>query len=77
MSVVDSDTLAGDRSAALPTIATSGAIVGLAGLAWWCTVGDAKAMSSMVQGVKQVGRAMTFNMNAAAFMGMWTTPPTL
>jgi len=45
----------------------------LAGVAWWLSVGNAHDMSSMVQGVAQVGAAMAFDMSALVFMGMWTT----
>jgi predicted metal-binding membrane protein len=48
-------------------------LLGLAALAWWATIDSARDMSSMVQGLVDVGRAMPFAMNAAVFMAMWTT----
>jgi predicted metal-binding membrane protein len=47
-------------------------VVGLA-VAWSLTAGQSHAMSSMVQGLAQVGRAMPFDMSAPGFIGMWTT----
>lgn len=48
-------------------------LLGLAGLAWWRTVGESREMESMVQGIAQAGRAMPFDMGAAVFLAMWTT----
>src|SRR5207253_595841 len=45
----------------------------LAAAAWWATVGNARDMGAMVQGVAGVGIAMPFDMTALVFMGMWTT----
>ena len=59
-----------ERRATLMTTAT---LLALAGLAWWSTLGNARGMSSMVQGFAQVGTAMPFAMNAFVFIAMWTT----
>lgn len=45
----------------------------LVGIAWLWLVGEAKTMSSMVQGLAQVGRAIPFDMSTPAFIGMWST----
>lgn len=55
------------------TFATVGALLALAAVAWWRTVGNAGGMQSMVQGFSSVGTAMPFDMGAATFLGMWTT----
>jgi predicted metal-binding membrane protein len=59
-----------DLSAA---VAVGLAVLGIVGVAWWRTVGDARSMSSMVQGLAQVGRAMPFRMRLTSFAGMWVT----
>jgi predicted metal-binding membrane protein len=71
MTVLRHDTLARPRPS-LANIATSVAMAGLVGAAWFWTVGQAQRMS-MVAGVAQVGRAMPFDMSGAAFLGMWAT----
>lgn len=71
MTVSSSDVLARARPPALPLIAASAAMTGLAGMAWWWTIGESRSMSSMAMGLAQVDRAMTFDMPPAAFMGMW------
>ena len=53
------------------TIAIVGLLVVLAGLSWWNTVGNARDMSAMVQGIAQVGRDMPFDMSAGLFISMW------
>jgi len=53
------------------TVAIVGALVALAALSWWSTVGRAHGMSSMVQGIAQVGRDMPFDMSVGLFMTMW------
>lgn len=55
------------------TLATVGVLVGLAALSWWSTVDRSDDMSSMVQGLADVGRAMPFDMGAAVFLSMWVT----
>lgn len=55
------------------TLATVAILLGLAGLAWWSTVGTARDMGAMVQGIAQAGRAMPFDMGAMVFLGMWVT----
>lgn len=55
------------------TLATGALLLGLAAAAWWITLGNARDMSSMVQGFAHVGAAMPFDMGAAIFMGMWAT----
>lgn len=53
------------------TIANAGVLVLLAGLSWWYTVGNARDMSGMVQGLAQVGRDMPFDMSVVLFLLMW------
>jgi predicted metal-binding membrane protein len=53
------------------TLAIVGVLVVLAALSWWRTVGNARDMSAMVQGIAQVGRDMPFDMSAGLFMAMW------
>jgi predicted metal-binding membrane protein len=55
------------------TLTTVGILLALAALAWWSTLGNARDMTSMVQGFAQVGTAMPFDMSAALFMSMWIT----
>jgi predicted metal-binding membrane protein len=55
------------------SVATGLALVGLAGLAWWLTVQRAADMTGMVQGLAQVGGAMSFDMLAPVFLLMWVT----
>jgi predicted metal-binding membrane protein len=55
------------------TLLTVALLLGLAGVAWWSTVGRSHDMSSMVQGIAHAGRAMPFDMSAIVFLGMWTT----
>jgi predicted metal-binding membrane protein len=55
------------------TLATVALLVGLAAVAWWSTLGSARDMGSMVQGIAQVGGAMSFDMAAPVFLAMWTT----
>ena len=53
------------------TVMIVGVLLALAGLAWWITVGQARSMSSMVQGLAQVGRSMPFDMSLGLFLTMW------
>ena len=55
------------------TLATAALLLGFAAAAWWVTLGNARDMSSMVQGLAHVGAAMPFDMGAAIFIGMWAT----
>lgn len=55
------------------TLLTVAILLGLASVAWWQTVGTARDMAAMVQGIAQVGSGMPFDMGAAVFLGMWTT----
>src|SRR5205807_9786424 len=55
------------------TVATVAILLGLAGVAWWSTVGSSRDMAMMVQGVASVGVAMRFDMTVLVFMAMWTT----
>jgi predicted metal-binding membrane protein len=55
------------------TVATVAILLGLAGVAWWSTVGSSRDMATMVQGVASVGVAMRFDMTVLVFMAMWTT----
>jgi predicted metal-binding membrane protein len=48
-------------------------LVALVAVAWWETVRQARSMSSMVQGLAQIGRAMPFTTGPLVFMGMWAT----
>jgi predicted metal-binding membrane protein len=59
-----------ERRATLTIVAM---LLALAGVAWWLSVRNANDMSSMVQGIAQVGAGMPFDVNAVVFMGMWTT----
>lgn len=59
-----------ERRATLVTVAV---LLGLAGIAWWSTAGNARDMGSMVQGIAHAGRAMPFDMSAFVFLGMWVT----
>lgn len=61
------------RPSALVAIATAVAMAGVVGIAWFWLVGEAETMSSMVEGLAQVGRAMPFDMSTPAFIGMWAT----
>jgi predicted metal-binding membrane protein len=53
------------------TVAIVGALLALAALSWWNTVGRSHDMSSMVQGIAQVGRDMPFDMSVGLFITMW------
>jgi predicted metal-binding membrane protein len=53
------------------TVVIVGALLVLAALSWWNTVGQSHDMSSMVQGIAQVGRDMPFDMSVGLFMTMW------
>jgi predicted metal-binding membrane protein len=55
------------------TLLTVAVLLGFAAAAWWMTLGNAREMSSMVQGFATVGGAMPFDMGAVVFLGMWTT----
>lgn len=59
-----------ERRATLSTVAV---LLVLSGIAWWSTVARSNDMTSMVQGLAQVGSAMPFDMNVAVFMSMWVT----
>jgi predicted metal-binding membrane protein len=71
MTALDQDARAAARPCSLTTAATALVLVGVLAVAWSSTAGQSHAMSSMVQGLAQVGRAMTFDMSAPAFIGMW------
>ena len=73
MTVAQDGALVRTRPAAVPLVAASAVMAGLAGIAWWWTIGESGAMSSMAMGLAQIGRAMTFDMAPAAFLGMWAT----
>ena len=53
------------------TVVIVGALLALAAVSWWNTVGQSHDMSSMVQGIAQVGRDMPFDMSVGLFMTMW------
>ena len=53
------------------TFVIVGALLALAAVSWWNTVGQSHDMSSMVQGIAQVGRNMPFDMSVGLFMTMW------
>lgn len=55
------------------TFMTCALLLAFAGVAWWSTLGNARDMSSMVQGFAHVGTAMPFDMSAPVFLGMWIT----
>jgi predicted metal-binding membrane protein len=55
------------------TLLTVAVLLGFAAAAWWMTLGNAREMSSMVQGFASVGGAMPFDIGAVVFLGMWTT----
>jgi predicted metal-binding membrane protein len=55
------------------TIATGTGLLGLAALGWWETTRQASGMDGMVQGIAQVGTAMSFDMTVPLFLGMWTS----
>ena len=55
------------------TLVTSGALLALAGLAWWSTVDRAHGMSDMLQGLAQIGHGASFDMAAPVFLLMWVT----
>ena len=54
-------------------IGTTGALVGLAAVAWILTVQQALGMSDMVTGLAPVGSHMPNPMTAPVFMRMWLT----
>jgi predicted metal-binding membrane protein len=53
------------------TIGIVAVLLVLAGVSWWNTVGNSRDMSSMVQGIAQVGRDMPFDMSIGLFLSMW------
>src|SRR3954454_12888898 len=55
------------------TLTTCGALLALAGGAWFLTARRAGGMSDMVQGLAQVGGPTTFDMAAPVFLAMWVT----
>lgn len=55
------------------TVAVTGTLVLLAGIAWWRTATMAPDMDAMTLGLASVGAAMPFDMGAAVFLAMWTT----
>ena len=73
MTTLRHEALARPRSTGPATIANYAVLVVTVGIAWSVMVGQAHTMSSMVQGLAQVGRAVTFDMSTAAFIGMWAT----
>jgi hypothetical protein len=54
-------------------VVEAGVLAAVVAVAWWESVRQARSMSSMVQGLAQIGRAMPFTTGALAFMGMWVT----
>jgi predicted metal-binding membrane protein len=57
----------------MPEASAVVAVLGVAGLAWWRTVTDARHMSAMADGLAKVGRAMAFHTGPGSFTGMWIT----
>jgi predicted metal-binding membrane protein len=55
------------------TLATAGALLALAGAAWWLTVRRSAGMTDMVQGLAQVGGGASFDMTTPVFLAMWVT----
>ena len=55
------------------TLLTVALLLGFAAAAWWMTLGNAREMSMMVQGLASVGAAMPFDAGVLVFLGMWTT----
>lgn len=55
------------------TLATAGALVGLAVVAWLVTIQQSLGMSEMVTGLAQVGSKMPNPMSGPLFMLMWLT----
>lgn len=53
------------------TLVTCAALLVLAGFAWWRTVDRSQDMDGMVDGIASVGSAMSFDMTAGVFLGMW------
>jgi predicted metal-binding membrane protein len=53
------------------TLVTCAALLALAGVAWWRTVGRSNDMDGMVDGIASVGTSMAFDMTVAVFLGMW------
>jgi predicted metal-binding membrane protein len=55
------------------TVIEAGVLMALVAVAWWETDRQAGSMSSMVQGLAQIGRAMPFTTGAIPFLGTWVT----
>ena len=55
------------------TVATAFVLLALAALGWWETTRQSAEMDGMVQGIAQVGTAMSFNMTVPLFLAMWTS----
>lgn len=54
-------------------VVTVAVLVGLAGIAWYATVGRAREMAEMVTGLGHIGSRMSEAMSAPLFLGMWVT----
>lgn len=54
------------------SITTALVVVAVTGVAWWSTARSARDMSSMAQGLAQLGTAMPFHMHPLVFLRMWT-----
>jgi predicted metal-binding membrane protein len=50
---------------------TGALLIPVVGLAWWWTVGHAKAMSCMLDGLARAGQAMPFDAGPVHFTVMW------
>jgi predicted metal-binding membrane protein len=55
------------------TVATAAVLLALAALGWWETSRQSGGMDGMVQGIAQVGTAMSFEMTVPLFLAMWTS----
>jgi predicted metal-binding membrane protein len=55
------------------TVATAAVLLALAALGWWETTRQSADMDGMVQGIAQVGTAMSFDMTVPLFLAMWTS----
>lgn len=48
-------------------------LAGLAGIAWYATIGRAREMTEMVTGLGHIGSRISETMSAPLFLGMWVT----
>jgi len=55
------------------TVVTGLVLLALAGVGWWETTRQSADMDGMVQGIAQVGTAMSFDMTVPLFLAMWTS----